>query len=423
MTVIDLGECRGDTTPDPPARRRLAGGRPYRSLAVLVVALVTLAGAAPASGRVVATVPGGRADAAFVSGDRVYVVQGPDPQRGVGRQLVAYRVNPGPPRSLWRTLLPGDGVASAVWEQGGTVLLVGRTANDPGWETVAFDAGTGRVGWRQPGVAFPAGDALVVQQFDDREPTRRVEVATGRTLWSGPPLDELQMSFGPAGVDRLVVVPASGPAEVFDAGTGVRLAARDLRPGELPARPRILLTAGLLLLVRDAGGTVAGYDLDTLDRRWTVSMPLVGRAEACGRLLCASRQTDGMWAVDPANGAIRWTDDRWAGALAAGGGRLLVAANPPGTELAVVEEATGRLVTELGDWELVPQDETDGRVIGIRRGGDGRLLVAELDPAAGQARVRDALSGAVGDCRVGAAVLVCRRVDGSFGVWPMGRAT
>ncbi|MGR6318059.1 PQQ-binding-like beta-propeller repeat protein [Micromonospora soli] len=427
MTVIDLGELRDDTAPEPPVPRRPATGRPYRSLVVLLLVLVTLAGAAPTPGRVVATVPGGPAAAAFVAGDRVYVVQAPDPQRGVGRQLVAYRVDPGPPRPIWRTLLPGDGVATTVWEQDGTVLLVGRTANDAGWETVAFDAGTGRVGWRQSGVAFPAGDGVVLQQFAaaGREPIQRVEVRTGRTRWSMPVArDELELSFGPAGVDRLVALPASGAAEVFDARTGVRLVARDLRPGELPARPRTLLAAGLLLLIRDAGGTVTGYDLDTLDPRWTVSIPLVGYAEPCGRLLCASRQTGGMWALDPASGAIRWTDDRWASALAAGGGRLLVAAGTPaGTELAVVEEASGRLVADLGDWELVPQGETDGRVIGIRRGGDGRLLVAELDPAAGRARVRDSLSGAVGDCRIGAAVLLCRRSDGSFGVWPMGRAT
>ncbi|MFG2055121.1 PQQ-binding-like beta-propeller repeat protein [Micromonospora sp. NPDC048930] len=424
MTIIDLGELRDHVTPDPPTRRRPAGGRPYRFLAALAVALLTLAGGVPAVARAPATVPGGPAAAAFVAGGRLYVVQSRDPARGVGRQLVAYGVDPGPPQLLWRTLLPTDGVAVAVWEQGGMVLVVGRTANDTGWETLGVAAGTGRIGWREAGVAYPAGDAVVLQPVEGRggEPTRTVEVTTGRTLWSVPrPPDDLLFSFGPAGVDRMVFVPASGAVEVYDPGTGARVAARDLRPGELPARPRILLAAGLLLVARDAAGTVTAYDLATLDQRWTISIPLVGYAASCGQLICASRQTGGMWALDPATGRIRWSDDRWAAALAATDGRLLVAAETAaGTRLTVLEEATGRVVADLGGWNLVPQDEVDGRVIGVRAGDDGRLRVAELDPALGGARIRDALTGATGDCRVGGAVLVCRRGDGAFGVWRIG---
>lgn len=423
VTIIDLGELRDDVTPDPPVRRRPAVGRPYRALAVLAVALLTLAAATPVPARVAVTVPGGTAAAAFVAGDRVYVVQQRDPGRGVGRQLAAYRVE-SRPRLLWRARLPGDGVAVAVWEQDGAVLLVGRTANDSGWETLGIEAGTGRIRWRESGVAYPAGDALLVQPVDESgdRPTRRVEVATGRTLWSVPGLPgDLQLSFGPAGVDRLVYLPDSGAVEVYDAGTGARLAARDLGPGELPARPRVLIAAGLLLVARDSAGTVSAYDLDTLDRRWTVAIPLVGYAEPCGRLLCASRQTGGMWALDPATGAIRWSDDRFAGVLAAAGGRLLVAVeNGAGTKLAVLEEATGRLVADLGGWNLVPQDEAGGRVLGVRSGGDGRLRVAVLDPAAGRARVRDAVAGLVGSCRAGGTLLVCRQADGGFGVWRIG---
>ncbi|NES12915.1 MULTISPECIES: PQQ-binding-like beta-propeller repeat protein [Micromonospora] len=424
MTIIDLGELRDDVTPDPPARRRPAGGRPYRLLAVLAVALLTLAAATPVAARVAATVPGGPAAAAFVAGDRVYVVEPRDPGRGVGRQLVAYRVDQGPPRLLWRTLLPVDGAAVAVWEQDGMVLLVGRTAADVGWETVGVEAGTGRIGWRESGVAYPAGDGLLVQAVDERgdQPPRRVEVTTGRTLWTVPPLSgDLLLSFGPAGVDRLVHLPASGVTEVYDAGTGARLVARDLRPGELPARPRVLIAGGLLLVARDSAGTVSAYDLDTLDRRWTVAIPLVGYAQDCGHLLCLSRQTGGMWALDPATGAIRWSDDRFTGALAAAGGRLLVAVEGgAGTTLAVLEEGTGRVVADLGDWSLVPQDEADGRVLGVRLAGDGRLRVAQLDPATGRAVVRDAVAGLLSSCRAGGVLLVCRQGDGGFGVWRIG---
>jgi outer membrane protein assembly factor BamB len=418
VTIIDLGELRGDVTPDPPARRPRPAGRPLRSLLVLAVALLTLAGAAPASERVAVTVPAGPAAAAFVTGDRVYVVHPPDQRRGEAGRFVAYRVDgAGRARVRWRTPLPIDGVARAVWERDGVVLLVARTADDSGWETVALDAGSGRVGWRQSGMAVPVGDGVLFQATGENgeAPTRGVDPSTGRTLWTvaGAP-DLLQLSLGPAGVGRLVRMSPSGAVEVYDAASGVRLAARPLRLDPLPDGPGITLAAGLLLVTRADGDTVTGYDLDTLDPRWTASLPLLGYAESCGHLLCLMRQNGGMRVLDPATGVTRWTDDRWAAALGAAGGRLLVARETAaGSRLAVVEEATGRLVGDLGGWALVPQVEDDGPLIGVRPGPDGRLLLAaELDLAAARARVRDAIPGATGDCRASTALLVCRRADG-----------
>ncbi|GGR69256.1 hypothetical protein GCM10010169_10900 [Micromonospora fulviviridis] len=425
VTVIDLGELRDGAPPRPARRRPRAAGRPFRSLVVLLVALVTLAAAAPPARPAARTLAGSPAAVAFVSGDRVYVVQPPDPQLGVGRQLVAYRAGSGPPRTLWRTLLPGAGTATAVWEQDGTVLLVGRTGDDSVYETVGFDARTGRVSWSQPGVGFPAGEALLMQvpEVTGRQPIRRVAVSDGRTLWSAPGTpDDVELSFGPSGVDRLVYLPAAGETAVYDAVSGARLVARDLRPGDLPTRQRTLLAARMLLVIGDAGSSVTGYDLDTLQRRWTAALPLVGYAERCGNLLCASKQTGGMWALDPATGAVRWTDDRWAGTLAAAGGRFLVTTGVApdtgsGTALAVVEEATGRLVADLGVWEVVQQDEFDGRLFGVRRIRNSRLLLVELDPAGARPEVREVLVGAVGDCRMGAKLVVCRHTNGGFGLW------
>ncbi|SCL57270.1 PQQ-binding-like beta-propeller repeat protein [Micromonospora chersina] len=425
MTVIDLGELRDEAPPDPPRRRPRAAGRPFRSIVVLLVALVTLAAAAPPARPAGRTLAGGPGAAAFVSGERVYVVEPADQQGGAGRQLVAYRAGSGPPRTLWRTLLPGAGAATAVWEQEGTVLLVGRTDSDSVYETVGLDARTGRVNWVQPGVGFPAGEALLMQvpEVTGRRPIRRVAVNDGRTLWSAPGTpDDVELSFGESGVDRLVYLPASGETAVYDAVSGARLVARDLRPGDLPTRQRTLLAGGMLLVVGDAGSSVTAYDLDTLQRRWTAALPLVGYAERCGGLLCASKQTGGMWALDPATGAVRWTDDRWAGALSNARGRLLVSTGVApdtgsGTPLAVIEEATGRLVADLGVWEMVQQDEYDGRLFGVRRIRNSRQLLVELDPAAGRPEVRAVLVGAVGDCRAGVRLVVCRHTGGGFGLW------
>ncbi|MFR9774987.1 PQQ-binding-like beta-propeller repeat protein [Micromonospora sp. MS34] len=424
MAIIDLGELRDDVTPGLPARRRPADRRPYRFVAALVVALVTLASATPGPERVTATAPGGTVAAPIVVDDRVYLVQPPDPERGVGRQLIAYRMTGDGLRTLWRTLLPGGGVPVGGIERAGRLLVYGRSADEARWESMAVELRTGRVGWQLPGVVVAAGDAVLLHTVasEGADEVRRVDVATGRTLWTvAAPADVVNWSVGPAGVERLVLVPAIGPVAVHDAVSGVRLVARDLHPGELPARRRILVAAGLLLEVSDAGASVAAYDLDTLERRWTASLPLVGFVQRCGRLLCAARQAGGMWALDPGTGRIAWTNPRWQAVLAASGGRLLVTGmGTTAPEHTVVEVATGRVLAELGDWGTIPLDASGALVVGVRRAADGRLLVAELDPAADRARVRDAVPGATGDCRASVTVLVCRRSDGAFGVWRIG---
>ncbi|MFU8871391.1 PQQ-binding-like beta-propeller repeat protein [Micromonospora sp. SL4-19] len=422
MAVIDLGELRADDPPDPPARPPRAAGRPFRSVVVLLAALVTLAGAAPAPRRVAATVPGGPGAAVFVVADRVYVVEPPDPERGVGRQLVAYRATAGRPQTVWRVPLPGDGDAAMASGVDSWLLLACRAVtNNAGWETLALDAATGRLGWRRPGVAFRAGDAVLLHtsEGEGADETRRLEVGTGRTLWSLPtPSNELSLSYGPSGIERLVLMHDSDTAEVFDATSGVRLVARDLGSGAPPGRRFVMTAVGLLLVIQDVSGTVTGYDLDTLDRRWSVSLPRVSYVDRCGRSLCAYRQDGGVGVLDPATGATRWTDRRWLAAPAAADGRLLVEQPTATTStLAVVEEATGRLVADLGKWQVVPGADRDDPVIGVRLGGDGRLIIAELDPVAGHARIRDALRGAVGDCSFGGALLVCRRIDGRFALW------
>lgn len=416
MTVIDLGELRDDVpAPEAPARPPRAVGRPFRSAVVLLVALVTLAAGTPPARPAPRRIPGGTGATAFLAGDRVYVALGA--AQRPGRDVVAYREG----RQRWRAAMPGAGDLVGLWEQGGRVLAVG-TGDGEGWETVAFDAGTGALRWRQPGLAFPAGDALLLRPVGGPgpQPVRRLAVADGRTLWTAPAPNgqDVQFSFGPSGVDRILLVPAAGRTVVLDAATGVQLAARNLHPEELPG-PRGMQSIGGLFLETvqtwDAGATVTAYERDTLRLRWTVELPLVGQVERCGALLCASRQTGGMWALDPATGAVRWTAERWQSVLRADAGRLLVAAaGTTGDHLAVLDEADGRLVAELGDWTVLPQSELTGRLFLTRPLGGGRQLLAEPDLSGGPPVVRDVLTGT--DCTAGATLLVCRARDGDFTV-------
>ncbi|MFF0653808.1 PQQ-binding-like beta-propeller repeat protein [Micromonospora tulbaghiae] len=412
MTVIDLGEMRDDASPGPALRPPRAVGRPFRSLVVLLVTLLTLTAAAPPRGPVQWTLPGGLGSAVFVSGDVVYVVRPDRGAAGGGRELVAYRGD----RERWRSPLPGAGTAVSVWEQDGRVMVVGRSGDDTDWETVTYDAATGADAWRRRGIAFAVGRVLLMQSAaSDTSPSiTGVDPAGGRTLWTVPMTGALGFDFGRPGAERMVLSPATGQTVVVDARTGARLVARDLYPVRRPGPRRFQIARGLLLEIRDAGGVIEAYDLDTLRRRWTVEQKLVGYVDSCAALLCAVRQAGGMTALDPATGAVRWTVDRWAGAAAARDGRLLVGALDTDADggLAVLGQDDGHLVADLGGWTLVPQHESGGPLLATRPLGGGRQLLAELNLSGDPPRDRGVLTGT--DCTTGVTLLVCRRPGGDF---------
>lgn len=421
MTIIDLGELRREPAPEPPAGPPRAVTRPYRVLAVLVAVLFALAGGAPLPKRSAVVVPAGLGADAFLAGDRLYLVD--PPGRGGDRWLVAYRIPArGPLTELWRTALPASrGIIAGLLEQGGRVLVSGTVGGPDGpFRTVTFDARTGRPGWQLPGFGYRAGDGLLLVTADATGggAIQRVDPATGRARWTVPtPAGGADLRFGPTGVDRIVLITTSGAAEVRDAVTGARLAARDVRADPAPAAPGPRIAGDLLVAMAPSSGTITGYGLDRLDLRWTAALPAVAYVSPCGDLVCAYRQREGMWALDPATGAVRWSNPHWQAVVQEGAGRFLVMAPGSGVpRLAVVAAATGRLVADLGNWELANGNEPGDRLIGVRH-RDGRLFVAELDLAAGRARVLDALPEVLLDCRTGRDVLVCRRSDGAFGLW------
>jgi hypothetical protein len=58
-----------------------------------------------------------------------------------------------------------------------------------------------------------------------------------------------------------------------------------------------------------------------------------------------------------------------------------------------------------------------GLLIGMRAGRDGWAWIAELHPATRTARVLGVLRDVSGDCAAGPSLIMCRRLDGSVGVW------
>ncbi|MFC0004024.1 outer membrane protein assembly factor BamB family protein [Micromonospora siamensis] len=427
MTVIDLGELRDDPDEDRrEPRPPRSVGRPLRLALVLALVLATVAGADAGRERLPALVPAPTGATPFLAAERLYVVE-PGPDRQSPGTLVAYplpaagRRGPLRPAPLWRAGLPGRGEIFGALELAGTVVVTGTAVRDDTYLTAAFDRATGTLRWQQPGVAISGGRELLVQTGPAQGTTgtvRRVDPATGHALWSVPSSpDALHVGWRDDRVDRLVLVPTEGPVEVWDARSGRRLRAADLAPGALPQYQRAQIVDDLLLLLPDAS-TVIAYGLEKLDRRWQVDLPLVGYLTSCAALICALGQTGGIRALDRATGRTVWSDQRGQPVDERDGRLLVTEPGPPGAgPLRLVDAATGRVEADLGDWELVRRLRRDDPPVGVRRAGEDKVLVADLDLAAGAVGNLDVLVGATGDCQANPDVLLCSRDDGTFGLW------
>ncbi|WP_320064665.1 PQQ-binding-like beta-propeller repeat protein [Micromonospora sp. RTGN7] len=436
MTVIDLGELRGDVKPDPPSRPPRAAARPLRAALAGAVALFALAASAP-SVRPASAVLAVRTGAeVLLAGGRLYVAEPPSLGTDGGREVVAYTMPAaagGSPRPLWRTPAPGGFGQFWVREHNGFVLLTGGR-DGRALETFVVDAATGRQRWRLPGFPDPTvGDGLLLLGggFGDgageqaTDTLQAVDLPSGRVRWSVPATrGRLTYRYRGAEVDRVVLIPGSGRIEVRDARSGAVLAALDPPPGGPPG-PQDVNVAGDLLLVTSTTGDVAGdsrvtaYGLDALDRRWQLDLPPGGYLAQCGEVPCVAARNVGVSLLDPATGRARWTNPRSQWVAAVRGDRLLVAAQDlvGAVEFAVLDATTGRTVAELGRRELVHNRDPDGPLFTTRRTREGALLVAELDPVAAEARSLEVLPDAPVDCRSAGRDLVCRRASGTWGWW------
>ncbi|MGB2570818.1 PQQ-binding-like beta-propeller repeat protein [Micromonospora citrea] len=424
MALIDLGDVREEPVAGPRDRPPRTVGRPARIVAVLVVALLTLAGAAAPDRPAFFTVPTAPTTTAFVHGDRVFLVA---PTEGSAGELTAYAVparGRGPLTPLWRASLSlptGVGAASA-YVVGDVVVVNADTSRDGAARSYAFDVATGRPRWDLPGSLASTGDPLLLYAGvrDGSGTVSAVDPATGRVRWSVPTLpDATSFRFRPDGLDRIVLNPSAGPVEVWDARSGQRLVSRDLRPDGLSVWQRVQPVGDLLLMVRQNAALVTAYGLAELDRRWEIRLGLVGYFESCGALICAHGQTGGITALDPATGATRWRVTRWGRMLTTQGDRLLVSEQAAGNyeSYTVLDAATGRVAADLGIWELIGWDPADGRLTAVRPAGTGRLVLGELDVAGGRVHRRDLLTGVSGNCQAGREVLLCRMLGGEYGVW------
>ncbi|WKU04831.1 PQQ-binding-like beta-propeller repeat protein [Micromonospora sp. HUAS LYJ1] len=428
MTVIDLGELRDDPLPPPSGPAPRAVGRPLRLAVVLALTLLASNAAAPVAERVTAVVPALLGTVALLADGEVFLLE-PSGTAAAPGWLSAWTVPTSAgarPVRRWQVPVPVVSGSAQLRRHADLLLLTGSSGRPDGaYRTFAHARDTGRVRWQRLGAGRPAGPDLLFEDGADGPPTvHSVDPGTGRDRWSVPMPSPVTLYRNRAdGVDRIVTVRPDGPAEVWDARHGVRLHTAPLDRAGSPSNTGFDVVGDLLLTIQGNSGRLTGYGLDGLDRRWEVPLPTPSFFVACGSLICAQGTAGGVRALDPATGRTVWRDNRWELSGTERGGRMLASGLGRGVwhPLVVLDVASGRVAAELDVWNVAASHSPDGPVFGVRPAGEDRMLVAELDVAAARARVRDVLPAVSGDCQAGAQLLLCRLVDGAFGVWRVPR--
>lgn len=420
--VIDLGDLR-----QPPTPRVDPGRAPYRRRAGLLLGVALLAasgGAAPVPApRPPTVIPAAHRDTTLLMEDRYYVVT-PGEARGE-RSLSAYQLPQA--RLLTRFALRVPGVVVRVEASGDVLVVASREAGN--LTTTGVDARTGRNRWQRAAALVGlsrSGRAAVLVDVSGSGPDRlwqAVDPATGRVRWSylvrSGEIVHVPWQEGPT--DMLLVMQPSGRVQVRETETGAVTVSAALGPLDRPKLGVGIWTAnGLLLLGGEVG--ITAYALDRLDRRWhsTVRLPGGFVHPFCGDLICFVEPTTGMRVLDPATGRVRWSTDQWSASARTGRYLFADAVRAPEEPSAhvVLDARTGRSYGNLGKWQPLVGLLGD-RVIAVRPASDeiGRTWFGLIDPATLDVRVLGVAEQVAGRCEIAPAALLCRRVDGSVGVW------
>lgn len=424
--VIDLGEVRRTPAAVVADRPPVPFRTVFGLLSIVLVAL--LAGGVPRARQVPPTViPARLGDATFVSDNRLFVVSAGRQVRGadVQNRVVSTYSLPDA-RLLGSTMVSVSGGVTWAWQGGGVVVVSYQVDSTGVWAVVAVAENTGKALWRRAArwVGGSEKAALAVLSTDDAE--LAVELTTGRVRWTLPhPRDGYTAAAGPD-IDFprwLVTVTDSGRLETRDPRTGGILARTSM--ARVPGRGNGLMwSVGDLIVVAGGGSGFDAYRLPGLERVWhtTADLSQSWTQADCGRLLCTFRMQRGMTVLDAVDGRELWSDDRWA--YAESSGEYLLA-----TELDrysdrpvvyVLDPATGRPLGNFGDWEFLGP-AAGGQFYGkLDVRGQYKIFYGLLDPATRHVRILGSGSRVSGSCEIGRGVLMCRLIDASIALWPLG---
>jgi outer membrane protein assembly factor BamB len=447
MTVIELGDVTsGSEQPQPVEPPRGYDRRLIRRAGAALVAaacLVTIAASAPPEPsralRTLWSIPFDSADRYSVTPDSVYAARqdalGQLEARDLATGAIRWAVDMPEPTG-WPTFVPAAGVVLIPYGRVAKEVKApdGSTyVNEIYRDTMALDARTGTELWRRSGEIYLATDDGVLLSdrdvdADEVRALRLVRIRDGAMVWTRADLHAQRVTAGgpdPARPDLLVTVAPAGAVEILRLADGFRVSAgRVIWNVGSPDQGTYtdVFVDGARLYVRVAGqnsSALTAYAFDTFRRIWRINGTDAVAAYPCGTLVCGIEQ-HGFTAYDPATGAIRWRNpeirNAWpasSGRLVADGGRLVADSADHWT---LIDEATGRLVADLGGGSPVP--DLDGRVAYLVRATTaprGRTAVSRIDSDTGTVGVRGAIDWVTdGSCQATGDHLVCATVAGQL---------
>jgi outer membrane protein assembly factor BamB len=440
--LIELGEDRSVT--------EARAGRPRVRRAVAVCATVsalTLLGGAqvppPPALAMVATVPAHDATAMLLTPRELYLAQ----DTGADSRISVYAMPGGVTR--WRTAVTGP-VRAVHWVADAGALLATDADGLGSGRVTALDSRTGRLLWTLPDAAVldvaPGGRALLQLQTGAGPATLDwLDVGTGRPIWSRPvPADaDVAASHDPdrPGTGGLLITDLDGAAQLLAEDTGAVLASGQLgslvgnvvltpgpaggTPAPAPQRAATQVLGGQILVQhrRTAGpGSLTAFDTDTLTEQWSITGDLLSSPFLCRALLCLGA-TEGVRAVDPTTGAVRWSAAGWQYASPLSDDRLLgYPVSDTAQGMGVLDAATGYTLGVLDPgWTQVLLDGVRPAVLARRDSADPDrywFAVLTVDPIAVRSLgYLDGLDNA--SCQVASDLLACRTLAGELRVWRM----
>ncbi|GAA2863213.1 hypothetical protein Acy02nite_52740 [Actinoplanes cyaneus] len=443
MTVIELD--RDAFLDPPPASRPPISAYRRTGLALVVVLLAVLGGAAPAAGirwRYLGAITSAlSADAPVeLAGGQVFTVD----TGGTEPAVTAWSPRT-PPAKLWTTRLPGTrgGVvpaASVTIRQAGEVTLL--TA---GVATTAVDTATGQVRWSSPiAVTVLPGSGIGVAvdrvfrpgtEYDQesgapgplyfsatgephtepplRTDVRGLDLSDGRTRWTVAP-------GGSVTVDQVrgdrpaVLITSSRKLTLVGGDTG-----RTLREVELPQFAGRGPASGSLLgdvalISYQSPGRQVAFDARTLRRLWTRTVPeLVADPADCQGVLCDGEHGD-LRVLDPGTGAARWRVQEDVD-LAVRAGYVLETDAASGEPVRLTDPRTGVTRVDLTGWTQDVAGAADEPLV-LRRREKGGLAFAAVVPGHAEIHRLGAAAAGLGECDSDGRYLVCRS-SGGLRVW------
>jgi len=421
--VIDLGLDRGEPeTYASPTRSTVPDW--FRPLIVAALALIALTASGPPPAPALSALLSlrvGPADSYTVTDAGQLLVQ-------TDGTLTSYDLSDG--SAQWQTGTPAP---TYRFRAGSGVALLRPWAIGPGQpRTTAVDLSTGAIRWSRTGtvMTIPGSPTLLavsaVRTISTagrriQGPVEAVDPATGRRLWQVTvPVTAVLMGVpGPDRSPRMLLVHDNRTMAVHDLTTGRLLASAPLPPADYgPDNPAV--SGGLIVLRHSAtwGTEISAYDPVTLALRWRRPAGGAYDPAACGALTCLAGP-DGVQAVDPANGAIRWFQPGWSG-LEQRGDLLLAYASPNGISepVGIVDPATGRVLVDLHGWRPLGSPAGGDQVLVTRVVEPGaRSIVAVARPGEPQPRLIADLPAGTGDCQAVPNRLICRSTSGELIVW------